>query len=83
MERNIARLANHVSAMGAVLRPHLKTVKSTEIARRLLTGGTWPATVSTLAEAEVFAEMGMQDIAYAVGITPQKLGRVAAIRAGV
>ncbi|MDF1608882.1 DSD1 family PLP-dependent enzyme [Hoeflea sp. YIM 152468] len=82
MQRNIGRLADHLSPKGVTLRPHLKTVKSTEIARRLLTGGFGPATVSTLAEAEVFAGMGVRDITYAVGITPQKLDRVAAIRAG-
>jgi len=34
-----------------------------------------PATVSTLAEAEVFAEAGVTDILYAVGITAPKLER--------
>jgi D-serine deaminase-like pyridoxal phosphate-dependent protein len=81
MQRNIDRLAAHIAAKGGVLRPHLKTVKSVEIAKRLLSNGNGPATVSTLAEAEIFAEMGVQDITYAVGITPQKLDRVAAIRA--
>lgn len=80
MTRNIDRLAAHVGAQGAMLRPHLKTAKSTDVARRVLTGGTGPATVSTLAEAEVFAEMGVRDIIYAVGITPDKLPRVAALR---
>ena len=37
--------------------------------------------MSTLAEAEVFAAAGMRDILYAVGIAPQKLGRVQALRA--
>ncbi|QDG78352.1 DSD1 family PLP-dependent enzyme [Labrenzia sp. PHM005] len=80
MTRNIRRLADHIKIKGGTLRPHLKTVKSKEIAKRLLTDGTGPATVSTLAEAEVFAEMGVRDITYAVGITPQKLDRVAAIQ---
>jgi len=80
MTRNIDRLAAHVGGKGVMLRPHLKTAKSTDVARRVLTDGTGPATVSTLAEAEVFAEMGVRDIIYAVGITPDKLGRVAALR---
>jgi D-serine deaminase-like pyridoxal phosphate-dependent protein len=80
MMRNIHRLATCIRAKGAALRPHLKTVKSTEIASRLLADGLGPATVSTLAEAEVFAGIGVRDITYAVGITPQKLDRVAAIR---
>lgn len=81
MTRNIQRLSDHIGGQGVTLRPHLKTVKSTDVARRVLTGGNGPATVSTLAEAEVFSDMGVGDIIYAVGITPQKLDRVAAIRA--
>ncbi|EFO33812.1 alanine racemase [Roseibium sp. TrichSKD4] len=80
MMRNIRRLASQVDSLGVSLRPHLKTVKSIEVARRLLTDGTGPATVSTLIEAEVFAGAGIKDVIYAVGITPQKLDRVADIR---
>lgn len=78
---NIERLAAHARRFGVALRPHLKTVKSVEIARRVLANATGPATVSTLAEAEVFAMAGITDILYAVGITPQKLQRVQALRA--
>ncbi|MEM9633577.1 MAG: DSD1 family PLP-dependent enzyme [Pseudomonadota bacterium] len=80
MQRNIRRLETHISDKGASLRPHLKTAKSVDVAKALLAGGTGPATVSTLAEAEVFAAAGVRDIVYAVGIAPQKLDRVAAIR---
>ena len=82
MMRNIERLAERARTLGVVLRPHLKTVKSVDAARRQLTGGTGPATVSTLAEAEVFAAAGINDIVYAVGISPQKLDRVLALRRG-
>ena len=80
MMRNIDRLADRARDLEVVLRPHLKTVKSVDAARRQLTGGTGPATVSTLAEAEVFAAAGINDIVYAVGISPQKLDRVLALR---
>lgn len=80
MQRNIHRLRDHLAPWKVTLRPHLKTAKSVDIARHLLTDGTGPATVSTLAEAEVFAEMGVTDMIYAVGITPQKLDRVVAVR---
>ena len=40
-----------------------------------------PITVSTLREAEYFAAHGYRDILYAVGITPDKLRDVAALRA--
>jgi D-serine deaminase-like pyridoxal phosphate-dependent protein len=66
-------------AGNAALRPHLKTVKSVEAARRLLPGGG-PITVSTLLEAERFAAAGFDDILYAVGIAPAKLERVLALR---
>lgn len=80
MRRNILRLADHMDSLGVPLRPHLKTSKSVEIARLVLKDGNGPATVSTLAEAELFADAGVSDIIYAVGISPQKLPRVLAIR---
>jgi len=81
MLANIARLRERAAALGVRLRPHLKTAKSVDVARRLLDGGAGAATVSTLREAEVFFQAGVQDILYAVGIAPQKLPRVAALRA--
>src|SRR5689334_11179872 len=81
MLRNVSRLREHLDRLGVALRPHLKTPKSVEAARRVLTGGRGPATVSTLKEAEVFAAAGVRDILYAVGIAPQKLPRVLALRA--
>jgi D-serine deaminase-like pyridoxal phosphate-dependent protein len=51
LDRNIQRLADRVSALGAVLRPHLKTAKSIDVARRIFPQGQEPITVSTHAEA--------------------------------
>jgi D-serine deaminase-like pyridoxal phosphate-dependent protein len=82
MLRNIARLRCRLASYEVTLRPHLKTAKSVEVARHVLADGTGPATVSTLKEAEVFAAAGIRDILYAVGIAPQKLARVLALRAG-
>jgi D-serine deaminase-like pyridoxal phosphate-dependent protein len=81
MERNVARLRARLSSLGVSLRPHLKTAKSVEVARRVMTSPAGPATVSTLLEAEQFAAAGVQDIIYAVGIAPSKLQRVLALRA--
>jgi len=81
MMRNIDRLENHAQVLSVSLRPHLKTAKSVDVARRLLPGGDGPATVSTLAEAEMFSAAGVRDILYAVGIAPQKLPRVVVLRA--
>lgn len=80
MMRNIERLETRAQRLGVTLRPHLKTAKSTEIARRLSGGAYGPITVSTLAEAEAFQAAGFSDILYAVGIAPQKLTRVQALR---
>lgn len=79
MDRNIARLEARLSALGVALRPHMKTHKSLEIGRRM-SRGIGPITVSTLREAEEFADAGFRDIVYAVGIAPSKLDRVAALR---
>ena len=80
MSANIERMRGAVRALGASFRPHLKTAKSVPIARRLMDSPRGPATVSTLLEAENFADAGVTDITYAVGITPDKLPRVAALR---
>ena len=78
--RNVDRLSSRIAKLGVTLRPHLKSVKSEELAKLMLSDSLGPATVSTLAECSVFAQMGVKDIVYAVGITPQKLSRIAAIR---
>lgn len=80
MDRNVARLRERLCKFGVGLRPHLKTAKSIDAARRAMTGATGPATVSTLKEAEQFAAAGVRDILYAVGISPSKLDRVLALR---
>ncbi|MEO5737183.1 MAG: alanine racemase [Variovorax sp.] len=81
MDRNVARLRARLALLGPVLRPHLKTAKSPDAARRVMATAAGPATVSTLKEAEEFAAAGVTDITYAVGIAPDKLGRVLALRA--
>jgi D-serine deaminase-like pyridoxal phosphate-dependent protein len=81
MLRNIDRLRSRLDAHRVTLRPHLKTTKSIEVARRVVAGDQGPAAVSTLREAEAFAAAGITDLLYAVGIAPQKLERVLALRA--
>lgn len=76
MQRNIDRLAGRADRLGVQLRPHLKTTKSIDAARYVLKDGAGPATVSTLAEAEVFAAAGIKDIVYGVGIGLNKMERV-------
>lgn len=80
MTSNIARFNRHLARQGLSARPHLKTCKSMAAAQRFLRSPSGPATVSTLAEAEYFAAQGVTDICYAVGIVPDKLERVLALR---
>jgi D-serine deaminase-like pyridoxal phosphate-dependent protein len=81
LARNIRAMAMALQRLGVPLRPHMKTAKSIEVARMALDGQPGGITVSTLAEAEYFFGHGIKDILYAVGITPQKLERVAALNA--
>ncbi|MGC5781305.1 alanine racemase [Methylobacterium sp. NFXW15] len=77
---NLAGMQAQVSRHGVAFRPHLKTAKSIDVARMAMTSPSGPATVSTLKEAEYFAERGVTDLTYAVGIAPNKLDRVGEIR---
>ncbi|MCJ2018878.1 alanine racemase [Methylobacterium sp. E-065] len=80
LEANVATLRARLDGLGVALRPHLKTAKSRDVARIAMASEAGPATVSTLREAEYFAEGGVRDMIYAVGIAPQKLERVGWIR---
>lgn len=80
MQANIDRMKARMTGFGVVLRPHLKTPKSIDVARCMMTDHRGPATVSTLQEAEQFAQAGVHDILYAVGISASKLDRVLALR---
>jgi D-serine deaminase-like pyridoxal phosphate-dependent protein len=75
IDRNIDRLRRHLAGFGVELRPHVKTAKSIDVARRLFAEGQGPITVSTLAEADYFAAAGWTDITYAVGLAPEKIVR--------
>src|SRR5699024_3451928 len=79
VERNVTRLGEHLRSLGVAQRPHAKTSKALE-PTQMVHGGIGPITVSTLAEAEFFADAGYTDILYAVGIAPGKLDRVARLR---
>lgn len=79
MDGNITRMIAKADSLGVALRPHLKTAKSAEVARRATDNGRFGITVSTLKEAEYFADNGITDITYAVGIAPGKLDQAAAL----
>lgn len=81
LDRNLARMHGQVTRLGARLRPHVKTSKSFDVVQRAVAPGAGGITVSTLKEAEQFFAAGYRDILYAVGIAPNKLDHVAALRA--
>ncbi len=80
MDRNIERMREQVRRLGVSFRPHVKTHKCMEVARRTMETAHGPITVSTLREAEYFAQHGVKDILYAVCIAPNKLDQVAALQ---
>lgn len=81
LQRNAQRMLDRSSSLGVGLRPHLKTTKCDQIARIAGGGERGPITVSTVREAECFAEVGYRDILYGVCVTPDKLDRIANLTA--
>ncbi|MBV8518632.1 MAG: alanine racemase [Acidobacteria bacterium] len=77
LANNCDRMRERASASNVHFRPHVKTHKTREIARMQHGGNAGAITVSTLAEAEFFADAGFRDITYAVPIAPEKLARAA------
>lgn len=80
LQRNLSAMSARMKKHGVALRPHLKTAKSIEIARRATEGHFGGITVSTLREAEYFVEQGIADVTYAVNIVPDKLATVARLQ---
>jgi D-serine deaminase-like pyridoxal phosphate-dependent protein len=62
VERNLARMANLAADHKVKLRPHAKTHKSAEMARRQIAHGAVGVTCATMTEAEVFAIGGVDDL---------------------
>ena len=67
-QARIDRMAAAMRERGVALRPHVKTHKSLELARRQMAAGATGLTVANIGEAEVFAAAGFDDlfIAYPV-----------------
>ena len=62
MDERIASMAALMRERGIGLRPHAKTHKSIEVARRQIEAGAIGLTVATIGEAEVFADGGFTDL---------------------
>jgi len=74
LDRNISRMAAHARALGVALRPHVKTHKCVEIARRQRQAGAAGLTVSTLPEARACAAAGFDDLTWALPLAPPGIG---------
>ena len=81
LDRNLRDMAASAAGRGMRLRPHAKTHKTAEIARRQLDLGAVGLTVATIGEAEQFADAGMTDlfIAYPVWPSPARRSRIEAL----
>src|SRR6185503_20239576 len=69
-ERNIARMATHVRAAGKALRPHAKTHRCPEIARRQVAAGALGVACAKLGEAEVMARAGIRGLLITTEVVP-------------
>jgi D-serine deaminase-like pyridoxal phosphate-dependent protein len=79
-ETNIAAMTGFVAARGKALRPHAKTHKCPEIARRLVQAGAVGACTAKLGEAEVFASHGLRGLLVTTAVVgPAKAARAAAL----
>jgi D-serine deaminase-like pyridoxal phosphate-dependent protein len=78
-QRNIDRMADELTSMGrAAIRPHYKTHKSPDLARRQLQAGAGGLSMATVWEAAVLAAAGMDDLFVVNTVAhPAKLGLLA------
>ncbi|HXQ52017.1 MAG TPA: DSD1 family PLP-dependent enzyme [Stellaceae bacterium] len=82
LERNIAAMAAHARACNVALRPHAKTHKSLEIARRQIAAGALGICCATLGEAEVMARGGVPGVhVTSPQVTEAKIARLVALAA--
>lgn len=77
MTRNIERMAAFARSRGVNLRPHVKTHKSVEIARRQVAAGAIGVSCVTLGEAEVMVQGGIPGVLItSPAVTPSKIARL-------
>lgn len=76
-ERNVTRLMNAVNPSGVRVRPHAKSHKCVEIARRQIAAGAIGVCCQKISEAEVFLAGGIGDVLIAnEPVGPRKLRRL-------
>ena len=78
MERNLSRMSDYCREHQLLLRPHTKTHKIPELAKRQIASGATGITVAKIGEAEVMLAAGITDILIAYPIVgPTKTTRLA------
>ncbi len=79
-EANLRKMAEHCRQAGVQLRPHAKTHKCPEVARRQVKSGAVGICVATVPEAEALAAAGIRGILLTSPIVERhKIGRVATL----
>ena len=79
-EANVAAMAALLAGTGKTIRPHVKTHRTPELARRQLGGPAIGVTCATVGEAEAMVEAGIDDVLLANEVVdPLKIVRLAAL----
>ena len=77
LDRNIAEMASFAKAHNVKLRPHSKTHKSADIAKRQIAAGALGVCCAKLGEAEALAEGGVEHLHITSPVvTPQAITRL-------
>lgn len=79
--RNVETMAAWAGAEGVALRPHAKSHKCVEIARRQVAAGAIGACCATVREAEMLAAAGIPGLLITTPVALAKLERIAALAA--
>jgi D-threonine aldolase len=79
-EANVAAMAGLLRDTGKTVRPHVKTHRTPELARRQVGAGAVGITCATVGEAEAMVEAGFDDVLVANEVVePRKIARLAAL----
>lgn len=77
VERNILGAQSYFNTLGVSLRPHIKTHKSVELAKRQILAGAIGITCQKTSEAEIFVNAGIKDILITYNVIgKEKLSRL-------
>jgi len=79
-EANIGKMADHARSTGTSLRPHAKTHKCVQIARKQIQAGALGVSVATVPEAQVMVDNGVRGVLLTSPLaSPNKIERIVAL----